>query len=276
MRPIWNGSLGFGLINIPIHVYSASEEHAIEFHMLHKKDHSPIRYIRVCKSDNKEVPYSEIEKGYEYEKDKYIVLTESDFKAANAKKTSTIEIQQFAHIKEIDPIYFEKPYYLEPDKKAGKAYQLLAKALEKSHKVAIANYVFKNKEHLGVIFASKKGLILMQMRYASEIRSIEDLNIPEEKTSDKELKMALALIDQLTHPFKPESFHDAYTEELLSVIHQKLKGKKVSEKSTKIVHHDTEAKDLMKLLQASMKKKPTKSKIVSFEEHKKPRHRKQA
>lgn len=253
MKAIWKGSVAFGLVNIPINVYPASEEHALEFRMLHKKDLSPIRFARICKGEDKEVPYSDIVKGYEYEKGEFIVIDNEDFKAADAKKTSTIEIQHFTDVSQIDPIYYEKPYYLEPDKKAGKAYKLLSEALFKSKKVAIANFVFRNREHIGVILPLKEGLLLMQMRYHVEIRPFEQLELSKEKISAQELKMALTFIDQLTKPFEPEKHHDTYVEELMAVIEQKMKGKKPPRKA-KAAKPSYEARDLMNLLQESMKK----------------------
>ncbi len=254
MRSIWNGALSFGLINIPVRVYPAAEEHALDFDMLHKKDLSPIRYARICKLDGKEVPYKDIIKGFEYEKGEYVIVDEKDFKAANAKKTSVIDIQHFTPLDAVDPIYFEKPYYLEPEKKGGgKAYQLLREALKKSKKSAIANYVFRNREHIGIITPSEEVLLLLQLRYAFDIRSYEELTLPKDKIAPKEIDMALMLIDKLTQPFEPKKYHDTYTEELMGVIEQKLQGKKPSIKAPKVrpVH---EARDLMGLLQESLSK----------------------
>jgi DNA end-binding protein Ku len=259
LRSIWNGSLSFGLINIPIRVYSATIEHAIEFDMLHKKDLSPIRFARICKEDGTEVPFKEIVKGYEYEKGQYVVVDEEDFKAANAKKTSTIEIQHFTDLFEIDPMYYEKPYYLEPDKKSGKAYGLLRDALSASNKVAVATFVFRNKERLGVIIALGDTLVLLQLRFHLEIRSSEELDLPKGSPSSKELEMALNLINEQTMHFNPEKFHDTYAEELMRVIEMKLSGKKPSTKTLKQAPA-TDAKDLMSLLKASMKKEGTLSK----------------
>jgi DNA end-binding protein Ku len=253
MKSIWKGSIAFGLVNIPINVYPASEEHTLEFHMLHKKDLSPIRFARMCKAENQEVPYSEIVKGFEYEKDEYVVIEDEDFKRADAKKTSTIEIQYFTDINQINPIYFEKPYFLEPDKKSGKAYRLLHEGLLKSRKVAIANFVFRNREHIGAIIPFPEGLQLIQMRYHAEICSFETLNAPKEKITAAELKMALTFIDQLSQPFEPEKFHDTYVDSLMEMIQQKLKGKKGvhAPKEEKVSY---EARDLMHLLKESMKK----------------------
>ena len=254
MRAIWRGSIAFGLVNIPINVYPGSEEHTLEFHMLHKKDLSPVRFARICKQEEKEIPYSDIVKGFEYEKGEFVVVDEADFKAANAKKTSTIEIQHFTDIDQIDPIYYEKPYFLEPDKKSGKAYKLLTEALFKSKKVAVANFVFRNRERIGVILPLKEeGLLLMQMRYHSEIRPFEQLDTSKEKISAQELKMALTFIDQLTLAFEPEKYHDTYVEELMSHIEQKLKGKKTPRKQ-KVAEPSYVARDLMDLLQESMEK----------------------
>jgi DNA end-binding protein Ku len=253
MKSIWKGSIAFGLVNIPINVYPAAEEHALEFHMLHKKDLSPIHFARICMAENQEVPYSEIVKGFEYEKDAYVVIEDEDFKSADVKKTSTIEIQHFTDIDQIEPIYFEKPYFLEPDKKSGKAYKLLHEALVKSKKIAIVNFVFRHREHIGAILPFQGGLQLIQMRYHVEIRPFELLEMPKEKITAAELKIALSFIEQLTKPFAPEKFHDTYVEALMAVIQQKLHGKKTvrAPKEAKIAY---EARDLMHLLQESMKK----------------------
>lgn len=280
MRAIWKGSLGFGLVNIPINVYPGSEEHTLEFHMLHKKDLSPIRFARICQEEGKEVPYSDIVKGFEYAKGEYVVIDDTDFKVADVTKTSTIAIQQFTDIDQIDPIYYDKPYFLEPDKKAGKAYTLLAEALLKSKKVAIANYVFRNREHIGVILPMKGGLLLMQMRYHIEIRPTDALEFPKEKITAEELKMAITVINQLTKPFEPKKYHDTYVEALMERIEQKLKGKKTVGKE-KVVKSSSEALDLMHLLQESMKKTiaetpKTQKKTVARETVKKNHTRKRA
>lgn len=261
---MWNGSLSFGLINIPVRAYLAAEDNSIHFSMLHDKDLSPIRFARICKEEGEEIPYQHIVKGYEYEKGQFIILSEEELKAANLKKSTSMEIHYFAEIDEISPQYFERPYFLEPDKKAGKAYQLLNEALTKSKKVAIVTFVFQHKEHVGAIFSYKGLLMLIQMRFQSEIRSFEDLNIPKESVSKKELDMALSLVDQLSGKFEPEKLHDTYTEEILKMIDKKLKGKKIPTKSKKITHiHEIE--DLMGLLQASLKAKPSKSKESSVQ-----------
>lgn len=252
MRPIWTGALSFGLINIPVRVYGGSEEHDLEFDMLHKVDLSPIRYARICKADGKEIPYSEIVKGYEFKKGEYIVIDEDDFKRANPKKTKSIEIRSFTFLDEIQSEYFDKPYLLEPDKGAAKAYSLLREALKKSKKVAIVNYVFRNRERLGVVKASDNALVLNQMRYDSELRKTDNLTIPaEQKSTSKELDVALKLIDQLTEPFQPHKYKDSYVEELRSLIEAKIKGKKPAQKGKAPQY--TPNSDLMKLLKESLR-----------------------
>ena len=151
MRSIWSGALSFGLINIPVRLYSGTEEHALSFDLLHKKDLSPIRYARICKEDGKEIPYQDIVKGYEYQKGEYVVVTEEDFKAVDMEKTNAIEIVQFTPKSEIDAIFYEKPYFLEPGKGADKPYALLRETLQRSKKVGVVKFVFRNREHLGII-----------------------------------------------------------------------------------------------------------------------------
>lgn len=264
MRSIWTGSISFALINIPVRLYSATDERALSFDMLHKTDLSPIRFARICQADGKEIPYEDIVKGYEYEKGSYVVVDEKDFKNANPEKTSSIEILQFADAAAIDPIYYEKPYYLEPNKGGSKAYALLYRTLEESHKVAVVKYVFRNKEHIGVLLPYKKAIILNQMRFASEIRKMDSLDLPkEEKISTKEIDIALKLVDQLSEKFHAEKYRDEFTQDLLHVIEQKVKGhaprKKgpAPKKSSKIV-------DITSLLEQSL----------SEVKHKKPQTKK--
>lgn len=228
MRPIWTGTLSFGLINIPVRLYSASVSRQFNFKLLAKEDLCPIGYVRVCKNDHREVSYNDIVKGYEYQKGDYIVLQDEDFKKANAKKTESIEVLNFTSETKIDSTLLEKPYYMEPDKKASKAYVLLREAMKKSGKVAIARFVLRSKEHIGMLKAEENVIMLIQMRYASEMRPSDELNIPEKsKYSKKEIEMAISLINQLTEPFKAEKYKDTYSKELEKVIEQKAKGKKI-------------------------------------------------
>lgn len=256
MRAIWTGALSFGLVNIPIRLYSATEDHGLDFDMLHKEDLSPIRYARVCRADGKEVPYEDIVKGYEYEKGDYVVLDQEDFKKANVKKTKTIEIVDFVKEDEIDPIYFEKPYYLEPDKGAAKPYALLREAIKKSKKVALAKFVLRNREHIAVIKVSGNVLVLDQLRFDSEIRPPDSLNLPKsEKANTREIDMALSLIDQLSAHFKPEQYKDTYAQDLKAIIEEKAEGKKPKTKGK--APQPTEVRDLMAALRASLEKQKT-------------------
>ena|SRR5690606_33228638 len=252
MRTMWSGAVNFGLVNIPIKLYSASETQGLDFDMLHSKDLSPIRFARVCREDGKEVPWDEIVKGYQYRKGDYVVLTKEDFEKADPGRQDTIDILAFANVSEVDPIYFEKPYYLEPDKGAAKVYALLASALEESGKVAIAKYVFRNREHIGCLRPQDGLLVLLQMRFAAEVRSPQELKIPSGKDVTKsELKLAHQLIDQLTKPFDPEEYKDTYREELERIIEQKIHGE--TPKAAK-APKKAEVKDLMAALKASLEK----------------------
>lgn len=251
MRAIWSGSVSFGLVNIPVKLYSATNSKTLELDMLHKKDLSPIRYAKVCRKDGHEIPYEEIVKGYEYEDGDYIVLSNEDFEKANVRKTKTIDIVDFAKEQEIDPIFFEKPYYLEPEKGAAKAYILLREALKKSKKVGIAKFVIRNREHLGIVKPEGDILVLNQMRFQEEIRRPE-LKIPKEDVSEKEISMALAFIDQLTEPFKPDEYKDTYMEELKKLIEEKSRGKTPKPKGA--LPKPTEVDDLMAALKKSLER----------------------
>jgi DNA end-binding protein Ku len=251
MRSIWSGSLTFGLVNIPIKLYVATEEKSLDLDMLHKKDLSPIRFARICKSEEKEVPYEQIIKGYEINKDDYVILTPEELKKANVKKTQSIEILQFIKEDEIDSMYFEKPYYLEPEKGAQKSYTLLLEALKKAKKVGIAKYVLRTRERMAIIKPHDNVLVAEQMRYHQEIRSTKELNLPEkEAVGEKEVNMALTFIEQLTEKFKPEQFRDTYKEELERLIEAKSKGETVSVKGKEPV--PTKMEDLMSLLKESV------------------------
>jgi DNA end-binding protein Ku len=261
MRAIWTGALSFGLINIPVRLYSATAtEDKLEFDMLHKTDLSPIRYARICRADGKEIPYEDIVKGYEYRKGDYVVLTDEDFKSAAPRKTKTIDIMEFTKESDIDTIYYEKPYFLEPDKGAEKAYTLLREALKKSKKVGVASFVMRNKEHMAVIKPYGKVILLDQLRFKDEIRDPKDIKVPEvaKAARTKEIDMALSLIDHLTEPFKPEKYKDTYKSELEKVIKAKSKGKKY--KSKEKPPEDTEVFDLVAMLKDSLKKEKTRVK----------------
>lgn len=258
-RAMWKGAITFGLVNIPVRMYTATEEHELSFTLLHKKDLSQIRYARICQTEGKEVPWSEIVKGYEYESGHFVVMTDEDFEKANPKKNKSLEIVNFVEESDIDSVYYVKPYFLEPDKNAENAYSLLREALKKSKKVGIARYVLRNKEHLAVVKLHGDVIILNEMRYADELRLPEDLKIPAaSKASVKEVGVAVQLINQLTVPFKPEKYKDSYTEEIKQVVRKKSKGKLVHVKAEPV--KSSKVSDIMSLLKASLEEKPRKKK----------------
>lgn len=253
MRALWNGSINFGLVSIPVQMFSATEtREGIEFTMLHKKDHSPVRYARICKKDGEEIAWDDIVKGYEYSEGEFVVLTPKELEEIEAEKSSTIDIQQFVREGEADIRYFEKPYYLEPVKGGEKAYALLRSALEKAGVLALAKYATHEREHLAVIKPVGRALVLTQMRFPTDLRPGTSLTFPTDKdVSERELEMALKLIKQGTKPFIAEDYHDTYTEELEEIIKDKVKGKKPAKKKAP-VHHEASAKDLMSALKASL------------------------
>jgi len=255
MRTIWKGSISFGLVNIPVGLYSATRSsNQVKFRMLRKSDHSPIRYKRIAEADEKEVPWDEIVKGYEYEKEQFVVLTEKDFDRVKIESTQTVDIKEFVKLDEIDPMFFDEPYYLAPEKGGDKAYVLLREALEKSGKVGIAKVVIKTREHLAAVKPSGKALVLELMHFADELVDPSELKLPGEKTvGQKEMKMAESLIEGMSGKWEPENFKDDYREALLKVIDEKIeaggeelpaaKGK--TKKATNVV-------DLVAVLQQSL------------------------
>ncbi|HKB84847.1 MAG TPA: Ku protein [Ignavibacteriaceae bacterium] len=254
MRAIWSGTISFGLVNIPVRLFSGSESHTLDLDMLRKDDLCPVKYARVCRSDGKEIPYENIVKGYKYKKGDYVVLEKEDFEKANVEKTNSIDIQEFVKENEVDTIFYEKPYYLEPDKGGDKPYALLREALKKSKKVGIANFVMRNREHIAVLKPYGDLLLLNQLRYHDEIRDSEELNLPGSKVvNDKELKMALSLIDQSTAKFKPKDYKDTYIEDLKKIIESKAKGKTPKAKGKS--PQPSNVIDMMTLLKKSLDKK---------------------
>jgi DNA end-binding protein Ku len=252
MRAIWSGSLSFGLVNIPIKLYSAVEPKELSFNLLHKTDLSPIRFARVCRKDGKEIPYEDIVKGYEYEEGDYVVMDNEDFKKANVRETSTIEILSFAEASEIDPLLFEKPYYLEPDK-SKKSYALLAKALKKTKKVGVAKFVMRDREHLAVVRPEDNLIILEQLRFKHEIRGHEELKLPDtNEVGEREVALAVQLIEQLTAPFDPDEYKDTYSDDLKQIIEAKAKGK--SPRAKGVAPQPMKINDLMTVLKKSLEK----------------------
>ncbi|MGZ3930174.1 MAG: non-homologous end joining protein Ku [Bacteroidia bacterium] len=253
MRAIWSGAISFGLINIPVKLFSAVQDSSLDLDMLDERDHANIKFKRVNESTGREVAYSHIVKGYEVNGE-YVVLEKEDFEAADAVKTRTIEILNFSEQHEIDSMYYEQPYYLEPEKSGEKAYALLRDALKASGKVGVASFVMRNKEALAIIRPYDKAIVLNRLRFEEEIRDTKELKLPPlSKARVKEQQMATKLIDQLTEKFSIAKYKDTYTAKLLKIIREKSKGKKHKKPKLKIVH--TKSTDLMEMLKASLHNK---------------------
>jgi DNA end-binding protein Ku len=249
MRSIWKGSISFGLINIPVKIYTAVQESSLDLDMLDSKDHSNIKFKRVNESTGKEVEYKDIVKGYKLDGD-YVILDDEDFKAADAVKSKTIEILNFVEQKQIDSIYYENPYYLEPEEQSMKAYALLRDSLKASGKVGVTTFVLRNKESLAILKPRDKVIVLNKIRFNQEIRATEELKLPEvSKAKSKEMEMANKLIDQLTEKFDIAKYQDTYTAKLLKIIKSKSKGKKTVVPHMRVIHPQ---KDLMSMLKASL------------------------
>ena len=257
-RSIWKGAITFGLITIPVGLYTAIEEKDFRFHQLHAKDNGRIRYKRVCSVCGEEVPYDEIVKGYEFEKDNYVVFTEEELSQIPADSIKAIDIVSFVPLDEIDPIYFQKPYYLAPEPSGIKAYKLLERALTEGEKVGLAKITLREKERLATLRVKDGVFVLETMHWPDEIR------VPEFEELDKnveirsqELAMAKSLIENLTDHFQPEEFHDAYRERLEEAVNAKVEGMEVAVAPTK---EPTQILDLMEALKASVEATRQKSK----------------
>jgi len=253
MRAIWRGSIGFGLVSIPIKLYSAVQTSSLDLDMLDGRDHSRIRYQRVNEQTHKEVPYDKIVKGYKL-KDEYIIVEESDFADAAPEKSKVIEIENFVDMADVDPMYYETSYYVEPDIPSNKAYALLVKAMLKSGKVGLARFVLRNTESLCIVHPSDNVMVVTRIRFAQEIRPTDDLNISDDVgITKKELDVGLALIKQYTEHFDISKFKDEYNSELLNIIKAKAKGKRPTIK--KLKPHKTTSDDLYEQLMESLQTK---------------------
>jgi DNA end-binding protein Ku len=248
-RAIWSGAISFGLVNVPVRMYSAIEEKQLHFHYLHVKDDSRIGYEKVCKKEGKPVPDDEIVKAYETSKGKYVYLEEEDFEAASPDGHKTIDITDFVPYEEIDPIYFEKTTYLGPQEGAEKVYTLLVRAMEDAGLAGIATYVMRGKQQLGCLRVRKGVITLERMYFADEIRPIDEIKPSKASVSKEELEMAATLIDRFSGSFKPDKYKDTYRDALLKVIRAKQKGKGVHIERPAEVE---EPPDLMEALRSSL------------------------
>ena len=261
-RAMWKGAIAFGLVNIPVELYSATRDHRPKFRLLHAKDESPVHYERVCQSEGKPVGWEDLVKGYEYEKGQFVVLSKDDFKTAALEKTKTVDILDFVDPKEVDERYFETPYYLQPGKGADRAYALIREAIRDSGKIGIAKIILRDAQHLAALEAIEDALVLTMMRFADELADLSEFRFP--KAGDirpAELKMAKQLVDSLSAKWEPEKYTDEYRDNLMRVIKGKLKGKtpRLKERETP---QQAEVIDLMARLRASLegtakKGKPT-------------------
>jgi DNA end-binding protein Ku len=251
-RAIWSGAISFGLVNVPIKLFTATSQKDVRFHQLHDKDGARIQQKRVCSKDGEEVPMEHIVKGYEVSRDKYVVVTPEELDALDPKASRTIDILDFVDLDEIDPVYFDSTYYMVPEKGAGKAYALLLEAMRKSKKVAIARVVLRQKQHLVALRPLRNALSMETMLYADEVVSPETLEgLPEEvEVTDRELAMAQQLIDSLADDFKPERYQDDYRERVLEMIERKAEGQEI------VIAEEEEEQapvvDLMAALEASL------------------------
>jgi DNA end-binding protein Ku len=252
-RSIWSGAISFGLVNVPVKLYSAVSKKTVRFHQLHDKDGVRIQQKRVCPKDDEEVSYEHIVKGYEISPDEYVVITQDELEALEPKKTKTIDIEDFVDLEEIDPLYYDHPYYLLPDKSAAKPYKLLHQAMLDSSKVAIARVVIRSKEQLVAIRPVDGVLAMSTMNFSDEIVPTDNFDEPtaeDENTTKREVDMARQLIESLSGDWDPDKYHDTYRERVLEMIEQKAEGKEIVVQPEE---EPQEVPDLMAALEASVK-----------------------
>lgn len=248
-RALWTGSISFGLVNVPVRMYSAIAENDLRFHLIHEPDGSRIGFQKICKEEGEPVPDDEIVKAFEFEKGEFVVLTDEDFAAARTEGVRSIEISDFVPYDEIDPIYFERTYYLGPQSGGEKVYALLRDAMEQTDLAAIAKYVMRDRQSLGCLRVREGTLTLEQMLFHEEIRPVEDIAPGKVKVSTPELELATTLISQFSGSFEPEKYRDTYREALCEVIKAKRKGKTISSSEPRAGEEPT---DLLAALRASV------------------------
>ena len=262
-RAIWKGTISFGLVNIPVELYPATQSHTLSFSMLDKRDFGPVGYKRYNKSTGAEVPWNDIVKGYEYEKDQYVVMSEEDFRRANARQARSVEIATFVDAQSIPPQYFETPYYLVPGERGQKVYALLRETMRATGKVGVGQVVIRTAHHLAAVVPADEALMMITLRYANEIRAQKEFNFPPTSLKSagvtaKELDLAKRLIDDMAGPWKPEEFEDTYNEDLLHRIEEKVKRgetKVLTKPEGEAAEpHSAQVIDLMDLLKQSIDK----------------------
>lgn len=254
MRPLWKGAITFGLVSIPVSLYPATRREELKFRLLRESDHSPVNYKRVAEADGKEVPWDQIVKGYEYEKDKFVVLKEADFARVDVEATQTVDILNFVNLDEVDPLLFYKPYYLEVSKGGDKAYVLLRDALVDSGKIAIAKVVIRARQHLAAVKPQNRGLMLELMHFPKELVDVEEFHEPAEKTVGKaEFQMARKLIDSMSAKWNPDDYNDDYHEALEKLIEDKIEHPSTQAPKVARKKPASNVVDLVAVLQESLK-----------------------
>jgi DNA end-binding protein Ku len=248
-RAIWTGAISFGLVNVPVRMYSAIEEQDLHFNYVHEKDGSRIGYEKICKAEDKPVPDDEIVKAYEVEKGEYVYMTDEDFEAAEVEGYKTVDIRDFVPYDEIDPIYFERTYYLGPQEGSEKVYALLVRAMDESGLAAVVTYVMRDRQNLGCLRIRDGVILLEKMFFADEIRPTDELAPGKVEVDDRELEMASQLIDRFAGKFKPEQYEDTYRQRLLDIVDAKRKGKEIHAEPAE---EPEQPDDLMAALRASL------------------------
>jgi DNA end-binding protein Ku len=258
-RALWKGAISFGLVNVPVELHSAKKRSAeLDMTMLDKRDLAPVGYKRVNKSTGKEVAWGDVVKGYEYKDDKYVVLSDEDFRRANPEASKTVDILAFVELKDIQPQHFETPYYLKPEKRGEKAYALLRDTLAKAGKAGVASVVIRTKQYLAALLPQGEVLVLNTLRYQDELKDPAELEIPRAKVTSKELDMALRLVEDMADDWRPEKYKDTYREDLLKRVKEKVKAgesEEITEPEKEPRAKSADVIDLMSLLKQSVEKK---------------------
>jgi DNA end-binding protein Ku len=248
-RAIWSGAISFGLVNVPVRMYSAIEEHKLHFHWVHEKDESPIGYQKICKLEDRPVSDDEIVKAFEFERGEYVFMEDEDFEAARVEGYKTIEISDFVPYEQIDPIYFARTYYLAPQNGGEKVYALLTRAMKDSELAGIAKFVMRDRQNLGCLRVREGVITLEQMYFADEIRPVDEIKPPKANVSKQELEMAEQLIDNFAGDFEPEKYKDTYRDALCEIIRAKRAGKEVHRAAEP---EEAAPPDLLEALRASI------------------------
>ena len=275
-RAIWKGAISFGLVHIPVELYPAESQKGLDLDLLDRRDFAPVGYKRYNKETGKDIDWNDIVKGYEYEKGQYVVLSDEDLKRANVEATQTIDILSFVDTEEVPPIYFEQPYYLAPTKGGDKVYVLLRETLRKAGKIGIAQVVIRTKQRLAALLPMENAIVLNLLRYGDEIRPLKDINLPDATSkkaavSDKEIKMAMSLLEDMTEPWDPMAYHDTYREDVMALVEKKIEANQTKtvtqpEKDEEIRPAASNVVDLMELLRKSIDTKKTGGKETASKE----------